>query len=45
MEIKNTKNDNKDTYYKNVSILEKQLKNLKITKSKYKKIFKALNYI
>ena len=44
MEIKNTKTDNKDTYYKNVSILEKQLKNLKITKSEYKKIFKALNY-
>ena len=42
--IKNTKTDNKDTYYKNVSILEKQLKNLKITKSEYKKIFKALNY-
>ena len=32
------------TYYKNVSILEKQLQNLKITKSEYKKIFKALNY-
>ena len=44
MKIKNTKTDNKDTYYKNVSILEKQLKNLKITKSEYKKIFKALNY-
>ena len=31
MEIKNTKTDNKDTYYKNVSILKKQLKNLKLT--------------
>ena len=40
MEIKNPKTD-KDTYYKNVSILEKQLK---ITKSEYKKIFKTLNY-
>ena len=29
MEIKNTKTDNKDTYYKNVSILENQLKKLK----------------
>ena len=44
MEIKNTKTGNKDTYYKNVSILKKQLKNLKITKSECKKIFKALNY-
>ena len=31
MEIKNTKTGNKDTYYKNLSILEKQLKNVKIT--------------
>ena len=44
MEIKNTKTDNKDTYYENVSILEKQFKNLKISKSEYKKIFKVLNY-
>ena len=44
MEIKNTKTDNKHIYYKIVSILEKQLKNLKMTKSEYKKIFKALNY-
>ena len=44
MEIKNAKTDNKDTYYKNLSILEKQFKNLKITKSECKKTFKALNY-
>ena len=44
MEIKSTKTDNKHIYYKIVSILEKQLKNLKMTKSECKKIFKALNY-